>query len=523
MQSALARKLDVVVRAQNIPKNVVDLLTMLVAHASDTDINRDELARRLAAAEVAAASPTSELTIAHDAALKEVSSLRIQTAQLEHTIREAQASLLTHLEMKQAQLRNAMQQIQEEAEVLLRDSIPRTMQQHLAKFAMDVRRVGDLAVAAAAKRLNASQEAAAVAVHEACVKTAQAAVDKAEEDIDVLQTKWRRRIEDEVDRAEASFRAASLAASATVNRAASDCVAFLASRIELSNIAPLAELHELRGEVQFCSATVRLVSDATPSLMEVRDVQARLSLVEQTACSGIAQARGLVSLLDVDEDVVQELGAAPGGISTDVKLKYIESLPVFAHLKHAAAASGRPAAASATPPRAAATSRAALLTEINSVRKSATRPSPPPTAAPDVDRSAAASSSMFIVPLDVMTPEKDSASSLLDSIASTPNAPPVSAMLPPAVAHVSSQLPPLGLEISEGDPLVGGVNVVGVTPQSLAERHGFAIRDVVVSVNGSKIKTRDDFAAAVGTMRSLKFTVYRPESAKVHTITILRQ
>ena len=108
MQSALARKLDVVVRAQNIPKNVVDLLTMLVAHASDADCNRDETSRKLRNLDDAIKAPTSDLVQAHDAALREISSLRQQTLQLEHTIREAQSSLLTHLEMKQAQLRAAM-------------------------------------------------------------------------------------------------------------------------------------------------------------------------------------------------------------------------------------------------------------------------------------------------------------------------------------------------------------------------------------------------------------------------------
>jgi hypothetical protein len=521
MQTALARKLDVVVRAQNIPKNVVDLLTMLVAHASDSDGAHDELSRRVAATEAATVAPTSELTKAHDVALKEVASLRQQTMQLEHTIREAQSSLLTHLEMKQAQLRCTMQQLQEEAEVLLRDAIPGAMQQHLAKFAMDVRRVGDLAVAAAAKRLHTTQAEATKTVHDVCIKTAQAAIDKAEEDIDVLQFKWRRRIEEEVERAEANFRAASMAASATVNKCASDCMSFMASRLELSNIEPLVELHRLAGEVQFCSATLHLVSDATPSHMEVRDLQSRLSLLEQVSLIGHAQTRGLVSLLDIDEEVVQELGAAPGGITTDSKLKYIESLPLFGHVR-LAAASGRPAAASVTPPRIAAASRAALMQEITA--KKASPPPSVPESPPHEQKSGvphglslAGGGSMFVVPLNVMTPERlpSGPASLRDSLASSAaSSVPLS---PPAAA-----LAPLGLEISDGDPLVGGVNIVAVAAQSIAERYGFAVRDVVVSVNGAKIKTREDFAAAIG-VRSLKFTVYRPESAKVHTIAVLRQ
>lgn len=69
----------------------------------------------------------------------------------------------------------------------------------------------------------------------------------------------------------------------------------------------------------------------------------------------------------------------------------------------------------------------------------------------------------------------------------------------PIFRGLASRPPPLGVELCDGGPVFGGVDVARVAPSGIAHRCGLQSGDTIVSVNGTPIATRREFRFFVAT------------------------
>ncbi|CUG91240.1 Hypothetical protein, putative [Bodo saltans] len=620
----LQRKLDILSRSST-PKVLVDVIYLLVSELDKREQDQRHTDDTITELELAAKDPSRDIQRDLQSLRQSLETLRRDTQQLEHTIREAEASFVAQYEVKRAEVNESVRELRSTCERLLRDEVPTSLSAQLQRVSTVSKEITSAALSTTAESLRDMKHEVVMELEEAAKHHCATALDQLHEECQVSVFASMRRVEVDFDKIRAELESLSSAAVRDIHNRTSQCSEFLGKTVAKTlHAEPLLDVHKLMTEVQYCNAQLQFFRDTSCSNVEAALIRGKIATLEAaTTALRVEQKHvvGFVSLWDADAEVLEEMaemthtqtsGAAASSRRRDdriglMKAEYLRRLPALcgfalsaesqAGTKSADIASSNPRTPIPQTGHRASNDvivnrtpipdpRNTLLNEMSARKSGAARgqrESAHPQRAGDsshinISRGSDALEqppAVYSRPGDVrpQTYEQDSThNNVSSSVADV-----FAALFPAkhssigtehnfinngATAHVSARHhsssfdddgdddddglvvdmgngesparssprsephhQPLGLVVSDADPLSGGVVVTRVLPLSKMEKHGVTPGDQVLSINGAMISNRDHMGAVLISVppgEALRMHLFRPSLSKMFVVQTVK-
>lgn len=560
--SALERKLDILSRASNAPKLVVDALYLIVAEMDERSKENAKLQLRVSELEANMSDPGRDIQRTLQVIREQVQHLRHDAQQLEHSIREAEASFSAQYDIKRAQLRDSLQALHGESRKLLEVDLPQTVSDHVAQLASTAKQIRDAAVAASATAIKNMKKEFMDEVETAVRHTCTSSLDQLAEECSVAVFSASQKIEADVRSGRDVLQETLKGCSGILQNHTAECSAFIAGEVaDLVRFTPLEEVHRLHGEMELCQAQVNFLTDSTHQHVAAlgRTIDRVAAVTEATVAAqdgtiadiqriardAARSINGFLWLWDADTEVVSELSTLQGASLQSpnqrilaMKTEYLLSLPAFQRLasfvsttppkrqEHVASSPAPQSHRKAEPVRNAIALARSSKQLIHDVGEPAdVEPRDHNAAVPSEASSIANHSAHYGSSDSIMDTSRTLINGAMNLTKRMEDHSDPTDMLSHDVSSGHPQTP-LGLLVTNEDPLYGGVIVSGVVQDSLAERSGMFTGDHILSLNGVLISDRDHMGMILrdaGPSGALRFHIERPGSQKVRVVEIVRR
>jgi hypothetical protein len=603
----LQRKLDILSRSST-PKVLIDVIFLVVSELDKREQDQRHTDDSLAELDLATKDPSRDVQRDLQSLKQSVETLRRDAQQLEHTIREAEASFAAQYEVKRAEVNESVRELRSTCERLLRDEVPTSLSAQLQRVSTVSKDITSAALSATAASLRDIKQEVTLEVEEAAKHHCAAALDQLQEECQVAVFASMRRVEVDFEKIRADLETTSTASVKEIHHRTAQCSEFLGEKVAATlHAEPLLDIHRLMTEVQYCNAQLQFFRDTSCSNVEAALIRGKIATLEAVTTALRVEQRGVVgfvSLWDADAEILEEMADMHQQRQTSktrddriaqMKAEYLRRLPAlceFTVSPQLTAAGGKSTAQTPPPPQLAndrsmhhtpvPDPKNDLLAEMSArkirgpgsaqqhvklgdvrhvnvsrdsmppaqhynrpTRPDATAsPLPPPRAAPlhgdsYAEDSHNVSGSVAEVFAALFPSRHSDAAERLHPSAAAPylrhhrSSEADDGLVvdmdadSPVRARSSPPREPkqLGLVVSDGDPLSGGVVVTRVLPASRMEKHGVTTDDQVLSVNGTMISNRDHMGIVLTSIplgEPLRIHFFRPSTSKMFVVQTVR-
>ncbi|RNF17181.1 uncharacterized protein Tco025E_04920 [Trypanosoma conorhini] len=263
MTAALNRKFDLLQKSGTCPSYLLDVLTLLVAHANETELFKQEL--RSAPFESAAPPTFADRGVA--AAIP------------------PQQQLATH------NATNPVGLSAEAGDVLAAEKA-------LHEYAENLRMINDIAMATSSKKLRAMKTSASTEMEAFRDRVLRDTVEQTREELDSLRMGWLESMNTEVERAKAGVHQVALSSQQALYKMVEGYSDYVSTGFQLLTTEPLEVTHRAMAECELCVERIKMLERQAMPRIEVDALHERLKSVERA----IAQMGSIGSSARAVED-----------------------------------------------------------------------------------------------------------------------------------------------------------------------------------------------------------------------------
>ena len=499
-------KLDALTRQQHVSKPLLDLLHLLVANATDSDEFKQQLSTRIAIVEGIARQPTDELNQARVDAVRELQRVQETALAVELTCRNQAKEAESLAEMRLRQVLQASEDVI--------NTHSRLRQELAAQLSGDVQRLK----ADITDSISARVAEATAAVQAAAESMTVAAQEKLRSLAEELTATCEEACRDAVAQVTASAAVAQSAAGAAAQRAgremrlqlqrqAEESATFLGSAVQTLNTMPLLDAHMARAASELCNARLSCLEDSVQRLLGGSGITAEVTRLRHDASLCAHRLDSLTDQFDlrVRRAVQAHLPSSPSRTDS-LLMKEVDSID--ATTNHALLGVMKKldvqAEASITLRRDFEILWESLRSFTHLVDETVVE------RIDSVSRLQNATLHVLGLKQELLLSLFEETSCFLPSGATPPeeiqsdriteHRLKCAALLMyscPVLVALHAPLPPLGIELRDGDQPLGGVAVMRVCAPSIGKRAGLLVGDVILKVNGAAVNSRSQFAFAI--------------------------
>lgn len=306
----LQRKLDILSRSAT-PKVLLDVVFLLVSELDKREQEQRHTDNSIVELELATKDPSRDVQRDLQSLRQSLDTLRRDTQQLEHTIREAEASFTAQYEVKRAEVDEAVRDLRSTCERLLRDEVPSSLSAQLQRVTSASRDITAAVLSTTASSLRDLKQEVVSEVEDAVKHHCAAALDQLQEECQVAVFASMRRVELDFDKLRNEMQIASANALRDLHHHTAQCSEFLGEKVAKTlHAEPLLDVHALMAEVQYCAAQLQFFRDTSCSNVEAALIRGKLAALEASTTALRVEQRGVVgfvSLWDADADVLDEM------------------------------------------------------------------------------------------------------------------------------------------------------------------------------------------------------------------------
>jgi hypothetical protein len=465
MTTVLNRKFDLLCHSGTCPSYLVDVLSLLVAHANDTELFKSEL--RMGGG---SRGGQPGLLPSHGN-----SAIRPDCAAREAHERSA-ADRRTQLMYRQVE----DPEVLDDALRASHESVLIAAEQSLQTYAEDLKHMSDIAMATTAKQLRAMRVETQQQMEAFRDRVCASVVSQTRDELEVMRSEFGISVKEDVSKEVRQLQGMCLDAQRKVQELTTSFAEFVAQTHEAATVMPLTDAHEALVAVTYVQARMDDVEAATASRADVETLQNRLRELER-----------VVATLGAAVGVPHTTATATGSTTSEPAVaSFLEPVPT-----------------SAPPPLATSSALAHSLSLSNAQSTPASwslsRPSPASNKAATVNASSS----------NVLNGKEQQ---VVVSSSSRPT--------PPAPTAASAAAPKtcaerLGVSVKSAEE---GVVLTEVLPDSVAAQHQLGAGHIISHVGRVAVATPPAFEAALQASEGqpLKLTTYDPFQGRVRVLTI---
>ena len=277
--SLFAKRLEALSRAQHTPKALLDLLSLLVANAEDTDAFKAEAAARISVVESVARIPSSEIEAAKKATVMALQNAETRASELMEEMRAVQAAFHTDMELKLASVWENIRSFEQQRRCA-EDDVRGLFSAELDSFQTSLADTVAHAVATATDAIREVQKDACT--HIACEEAnRKASFNGACESSAASSMDDVRRLGSEVA---AKTKALMQEGCTTLQHSIDSAVSMLAHYFDVFEGLPLLECHRVAGLAEATDSRLVMLCKYAANKTEVRRLEERMLTVERIMC-----------------------------------------------------------------------------------------------------------------------------------------------------------------------------------------------------------------------------------------------
>ncbi|KAF8297557.1 hypothetical protein TcYC6_0080330 [Trypanosoma cruzi] len=280
MTAALNRKFDLLQKSGTCPSYLLDVLTLLVAHANETELFKQELRSapfenaapplRAGRGMVAAAAPQPEMGA--------------------QTVAQPEAPGT-------------------EKGVLL------AAERTLRAYASDLRKINDIAMATSSKKLREMKTSNFTEMAAFRDRVVSDTVDRAREELELLRMGWLESMNTEVERAKMEVHKVGLSSQKALQKMLEGYRDYVSDGFRLLKTEPLEVMHRAMAECAFCVERLKIMEQQVVPRIEIDALCGRLKSVERVIAQ-MLKKRHSSGVVDDDISAVPTAGPSETGAST---------------------------------------------------------------------------------------------------------------------------------------------------------------------------------------------------------------
>ncbi|EKF27781.1 hypothetical protein MOQ_008486 [Trypanosoma cruzi marinkellei] len=280
MTAALNRKFDLLQKSGTCPSYLLDVLTLLVAHANETELFKQEL--RSAPFENAAPPLRSERKI--------VAAAAPQPEMGPQTVAQPAAPGA-------------------EKDVLL------AAERTLRAYASDLRNINDIAIATSSKKLREMKTSNFSEMTAFRDRMVSDAVDRTREELELLRIGWLESMNTEVERAKMEVHKVGLSSQKALHKMLEGYRDYVSDGFRLLKTEPLEVMHRAMAECAFCVERLKIMEQQVVPRIEIDALCGRLKNVERVIAQ-LLKKRHSSGAVDDEISAVPAVGPSEAGGST---------------------------------------------------------------------------------------------------------------------------------------------------------------------------------------------------------------
>ncbi|KPI88203.1 hypothetical protein ABL78_2707 [Leptomonas seymouri] len=466
MKTVLNRKFDLLCHSGTCPSYLIDVLSLLVVHANDTELFKSELR----ASGNGGAGGVDGFQGSLPTPSRDNSAIRAGRASRDAHERYA-ADRRTELMYRQVEDPEAL----DDALRASHESVLIAAEQSLQTYTEDLRHMKEIAMATSAKQLRAMRVETQQQMEAFRDRVCSSVVSQTKDELEVMRSEFGASVKEDVSDMVRQLHEASITAQRQVQELTTSFAEFLSEAREATTVAPLQDAHEALAAVGYMQEKVACMEAAAASTADIEALEARLERLEL---------------------VVATLGSAVNGVPHTAVLSSATTAEPHEH-----AMEGLSAALTLTTPPFMPT-----VTEADT--------SPALASALSLSHSHAAPTSNHPPLPSFRTPAAANLARKVDSSKEQAAAP---FPAPSSARKTGAEL--LGVVIESAED---GVMVSQVLPDSVAAHHQLGVGCIISHVGRVAVTTPEAFETALqaSEARPLRLTTYDPCQGRVRVLTI---
>lgn len=270
MTTVLNRKFDLLCHSGTCPSYLVDVLSLLVAHANDTELFKSELRICGGAEAHRIASPVSRGNSAD------------RPDQMPRDVGErGAADRRTQLMYRQVEDPEAL----DDALRASHESVLIAAEKSLQTYAEDLRHMNEIAMATAAKQLRSMRVETQQQMEEFRDRVCAGTVSQTREELEVMRSEFGASVKEDVSAMVRQLHEVSLRAQQQVQELTASFGEFVADTHAATVVVPLGDAHEALAAVEFMEERMSCVEAAAASRADVDTLESRLRELERVVAA----------------------------------------------------------------------------------------------------------------------------------------------------------------------------------------------------------------------------------------------
>jgi hypothetical protein len=305
----MQQRLDALVRQQHVPKPLLDLLSLLVANALDTDDFKQNASARVAVVEGLVRQPTSEIAAARAETVAALDSMQCNVEALERKFRATYEALKAEADLRLAHVREASERAAEEADAFRLESRD-VFAESMKAYRRQVEETFDVEVAHATNRLREAQESVEVLTQRKLAALEVSCIEDAGTSLANLASDARLAAEEATREAKSKIDAKLASADVEISSRLTAASGQVARALESLNALPLLECHRLECTLALVESRVDVI-EATTAKSTVDQLQHRLHAVEASVARVAMRNQQLDDRIELVGAGIPATGSSP--------------------------------------------------------------------------------------------------------------------------------------------------------------------------------------------------------------------
>ncbi|KEG14220.1 hypothetical protein DQ04_00571150 [Trypanosoma grayi] len=270
MTEALNRKFDLLLRSGTCSPYLLDVVTLLVAHANDTELLKKELR---SAPFDNAVPPKAQ---------------RIPNASADHVGAAPQPAIVS-LVPRQSEVGVSVEV--EQAALSAKESVLLAAETSLRSYAADLKKINDIAIATSSKSLRELKTSTSTDMSAFRDRVVRDTVEQTREELDSLRMGWLESMDKDVERLKAEIHQMGLTTQNELRRIVEGCNVFISKGFKLLKAEPLVDVHCAMAQSALSAERVELVERQIVPRAEIDVLCERVKSVERVIAQMVNDAR----------------------------------------------------------------------------------------------------------------------------------------------------------------------------------------------------------------------------------------